>query len=412
MRNRAPRLAPFAAALTLAAATLLASPLLAAPNDKPVNWNDGIPEPFHTESASNRPQVIDRPDGAQLELPQGFEVEEFAADPQWIRPRFMLRLANDHILMTDSGDSGEATGAVYHLGPDGKTIGKVIGDLFRPFGMVYHDGTLWVAEATSLKTYPFDASTGKTTGPGKEIYSMADFGRGHWTRSLLFNKDHSKLFLSIGSGSNVDAEEPKERAALLRMNPDGSNVEIYAEGLRNVIGLRHHPKSGEIWAAIQERDGLGDNLVSDYLVEVKEGGFYGWPYAYTGPYEDPRREGEAPEKVKNTLYPDVLLGAHVAVLDMIFYTGDQFPAKYKDSLILAFHGSWNRADRTGYKIAFVPFKDGRPTGGPEDLLTGFMLSPDDRRVWGRPVGLLQMPDGSVIFTDDGGNKIWRISYGE
>lgn len=197
----------------------------------------------------------------------------------------------------------------------------------------------------------------------------------------------------------------------MRMNPDGSSREIVAEGLGDTIGLRFNPTNGKLWGAVQERDGLGDKLISDCLTEIEEGGFYGWPYAYTGPNEDPRRTGEKPELVKKTLYPDVLLGAHVAVLGMQFYTGDRFPKKYRDGLFLAFHGSWDRADRIGYKVAFIPFKDGRPQSGPQDFLTGWMLNPDDRRVWGRPVCVMQMQDGSLLVTDDGGRKIWRISHG-
>ena len=161
---------------------------------------------------------------------------------------------------------------------------------------------------------------------------------------------------------------------------------------------------------MQERDGLGDDLVSDYLVKIKEGGFYGWPIAYTGPHKEPRHENVDMAKVNSTLYPNVLLGAHVAVLDIQFYTGDQFPAKYHGGLFLAFHGSWNRAKRTGYSVTFIPFKDGMPLSGPEDFLTGWMLDPSKREVWGRPVGLLQMPDGSLLVSDDGGGKLWRISY--
>ena len=405
MRKQAFRLVLVTAALTLAAAAALAQS-----NKKPVNWDQGIPEPFHSPSASNRPQVVERPDGANLAIPQGFQVEEFAMDSNWIRPRYMMLLPNGQILMTDSGDRNEQNGAVYQISPKGEVVGKLLEGLDRPFGLELEGEWLYVAETTSLKRYPFDAKTVKTTGPGKELYSMAEFGKGHWTRSLRFSKDRSKLYLTIGSGSNVDTGEAKERAALLRMDLDGSNVEIVAEGLRNIIGLRHSPESGKLWAAVQERDGLGDDLVADYLAEIKEGGFYGWPYAYTGPNEEPRHKGVAPDMVSKTLYPDVLLGAHVAVLDMIFYTGDQFPEKYRNGLLLAFHGSWNRAKRVGYKVAFIPFKDGRPQTGPQDLLTGWMLDPDDRRVWGRPVGLLQMPDGSVLVTDDGGGKIWRLSY--
>ncbi len=384
--------------------------LWAQDGKKPVNWGSGIPEPFATPSASNRPQVIARPDGANLGLPQGFTVEDFSTYDGFIRPRYMHLLPNGHILLSDSGERNDANGAVYHLGPDGKVMGKVLEGLDRPFGIEVHDGWLYVAETTSLKRYKFDADAVNTTSAGEELYSMADFGQGHWTRSLRFNEDYSKLYFTIGSGSNVDAGEHKDRAALHRMNPDGSGHEIVAEGLRNIIGLRFNPASGKIWTAVQERDGLGDDLVSDFLAEIQPGGFYGWPYAYTGPNEDPRRKGEKPELVNKTLYPDVLLGAHVAVLDMVFYEGGSFPAKYKDGLFLAFHGSWNRADRTGYKIAFIPFKDGRPTSGPQDFMTGWMLDPDDRRVWGRPVGLLILEDGSLLVSDDGGNKIWKISY--
>ena len=396
------------AATLLALATLVSAP--AQDGKKPVNWN-GIPEPFATPSASNRPQVIERPNGAALSLPDGFKIEEFSTHADYNRPRYMYLLPNQHILMSDSGDRNDANGVIYHLSPDGKNVSKLIEGLDRPFGIQLHEKWLYVAETTSLKRYPFDAKAVKVSGKGEEIHSMAEFGNGHWTRSILFNKDHSKLYLTIGSGSNVDAGEPKERAALHRMNPDGSGAEIVAEGLRNIIGLRFNPTSGKIWGSIQERDGLGDDLVSDYLTEIEDGGFYGWPYAYTGPNEDPRRKGEAPELVKKTKYPDVLLGAHVAVLDIQFYTAKQFPAKYRDGLFLAFHGSWNRADRTGYKIAFIPFKDGRPTSGPQDFLTGWMLGPDERQVWGRPVGLLILEDGSLLVTDDGGQKIWRISYG-
>ncbi len=381
-------------------------------NPKPINWNGGVPDPYHSPSARNRPQVVERPDGAALALPEGFHVDEFATHPDWIRPRYMLRLPNDHIVMSDSGDRNESNGAVYHLSPDGKQISKIIEGIDRPFGLQLHQKWLYVANATALARYPFDAKAVKVTGGREEIHDMSEFGNGHWTRSILFTEDHSKLYLTVGSGSNVDIGEAPERATLLRMNPDGSDVEIVAEGLRNTIGLRRSPETGELWGSVQERDGLGDDLVSDYLVQIKEGGFYGWPYAYSGPNEEPRHKGVAADKVAKTLYPDVLLGAHVAVLDMIFYTGDQFPEKYKNGLLLAFHGSWNRAKRVGYQVAFIPFKDGRPQSGPQDLLTGWMLDPDDRRVWGRPVGLLQMPDGSVLVTDDGGVKIWRISYGK
>ena len=254
--------------------------------------------------------------------------------------------------------------------------------------MAFHEDWLYVAETTSVKRYKYDKKAMTVATPGEEIVPLQDYGRGHWTRSILFDHDHQKLYVTVGSASNIDLNEPPARAALHRYNPDGSGHEVVATGLRNTIGLRWRPGSEDLWAAVQERDGLGDDLVSDYLVKIKEGGFYGWPYAYSGPHEEPRHKDVAPDMVKKTLYPDVLLGAHVAVLDILFYTGEQFPDKYKGGLFLAFHGSWNRSKRVGYKIAYIPFEDGKPTSGPQDFLTGWRLSPDDRRVWGRPVGLL------------------------
>jgi glucose/arabinose dehydrogenase len=373
--------------------------------DRPVNWKE-LPAPFHSESANNRPQVVSRPEGAKLELPAGFAIEEYLAG--FAVPRFMLLGPNNEILLSDSGRRGEANGAVYVLHNKNKT--KIIESLERPYGLALHQDSLYVAEPTSVKRFKYDSKAMKVSGPGTEIISFKGFDQGHWTRSLLFNRDHSKLYVTVGSGSNIDLGEDPMRAALHRYNPDGSGHETVATGLRNVIGLRWNPGTEDIWGAVQERDGLGDDLVSDYLVKIKQGGFYGWPIAYTGPHKEPRHENVDMAKVKSTLYPDVLLGAHVAVLDILFYTGNQFPAKYRGGMFLAFHGSWNRAERTGYSITYIPFKDGKPQSGPQNFLTGWMLDPGKREVWGRPVGLLQMPDGSLLVTDDGGGKIWRISY--
>jgi glucose/arabinose dehydrogenase len=218
------------------------------------------------------------------------------------------------------------------------------------------------------------------------------------------------MYLTVGSASNVDANEDAMRAAIHRFNPDGTVPEIVASGVRNVIGLNWYPGTETLWAAVQERDGLGDDLVSDYFTAIHFGGFYGWPYAYLGPHEDPRRKGERPDLVAKTIVPDVWLGSHVAVLDALFYTGNQFPKEYKGGAFLAFHGSWNRSKRVGFSVNFIPFKDGMAVENPRDFLTGFLLDPGKREVWGRPVGLLQLWDGSLLVSDDGGNKIWRISY--
>jgi glucose/arabinose dehydrogenase len=249
-----------------------------------------------------------------------------------------------------------------------------------------------------------------TAGAGEEVVPLRDFAGGHWTRCVLFDRKGEKMYLTIGSRSNVDAGEAPQRAAINRYNPDGSGHEIYASGTRNAVSLRWYPGSDTLWATVQERDGLGDDLVPDYFTSIKQGGFYGWPYAYIGPNEDPRRKGEKPDLVAKTSVPDVVLGAHVAVLDAWFYTGKMFPSQYRNGAFLAMHGSWNRSKRVGYSVVYVPFKDGKPAGPPQDFLTGWMLDPDKREVWGRPVGLLELPDGSLLVSDDGGKKIWRITY--
>jgi glucose/arabinose dehydrogenase len=220
------------------------------------------------------------------------------------------------------------------------------------------------------------------------------------------------MYVSVGSGSNVDAGEDPRRAAINSYNPDGTGHSIYASGMRNPVDIHWYPGSDVMWAAVQERDALGDDLVPDYFTHVTPGGFYGWPYAYIGPHEDPRRKGEHQELVAKTIVPDVLLGSHVAVLSFDFYQGSQFPARYKGGAFLTFHGSWNRSSRVGQSIAFIPFRDGKPSGPREDFLTGWMIAPESKKVWGRPVGICEMADGSMLISDDGGKKVWRVSYSQ
>jgi len=372
-----------------------------------------LPPPYQTPSADNRPTVISQPNGARVQVPSGFTVD-VAADG-FDTPRFMLLGPGNEILMSDSGRSRDRGGSVYVLrdkNGDGKIDErtKIIDGLDRPYGLALWKDYLYVAETTSLKRYKYDAASMKVTSPGEEVVSLKGFDKGHWTRTVLFDRKGEKMLLTVGSGSNVDAGEDPMRAAVHRYNPDGSGHETFVSGVRNTIGLRWYPGTDTLWGAVQERDLLGDDLVPDYFTAFKPGAFYGWPYAYIGPNEDPRRKGEAPQLVQKTIVPDVLLGSHVAVLDAVFYTGKMFPKEYDGGAFFARHGSWNRSKRVGYDVAFVPFKNGRPAGELRPFLTGFMLSPEKKEVWGRPVGLLQLPDGSVLVTDDGGKKIWRIAY--
>jgi glucose/arabinose dehydrogenase len=358
-----------------------------------------LPPPFATPSSTNRPRVVPKPADGQLHVPDGFTVEPYAEGFE--QPRYMILGPSNEILLSDS-----KAGVVYILKPERK---KLIEKLDRPYGLAFWKDYLYVAETTSLKRYKYDAKQ-MTAGPGAEVVSMKDFGKGHWTRAVLFDKDGSKMYLGVGSSSNVDAGDPEMRAAINRFNPDGSGHEIFASGTRNPTALHWYPGTNTLWASVQERDLLGDDLVPDYFTHIEQGGFYGWPYAYIGPHEDPRRKGEKPDLVKKTIVPDLVLGAHVAVIDFEFYTGKQFPQHYQGGAFLTFHGSWNRSKRVGQSIAFIPFQNGKPSGPIEQFMYGWMLGPDKQEVWGRPVGLLQMTDGSLLVSEDGNNKIYRISY--
>ena len=373
--------------------------VVAQANDLPVNWQE-LPEPYATPSANNPPDIIARPTGAKLSVPAGFHVEEYLSG--FAAPRFMLPGPGNEILLSDMG-----AGIVYVI--HDKQAMPLITKLNRPYGLALYKDWLYVAEAGSVKRYTYAAGT-RRAGQGTEIISLLRYSGGHSTRSLLFDETHDKLYITVGSDSNVNAGEAPIRAAISRYNPDGSRFELFATGIRNPVGLRWYPGTNDLWITANERDGLGDDLVPDYLTHVTPGGFYGWPYAYTGPHEDPHLKGRAPALVKKTLYPDVLLGSHVGSLDLLFYTGKQFPEKYRGGAFIALHGSWNRSKRVGYKLVFIPFKDGKPQTGPEDFLTGWMLGEDKKEVWGRPVGLLQLPDGSLLVSDDGAGKLWRVSY--
>jgi glucose/arabinose dehydrogenase len=397
--------------LSILVLAALATPVFAFQTQAPA---PPLPPPFHTPAVQNGPDVVPQPEGAQLTVPTGFKTEVVADG--FLKPRFMLLGPSKEVLLSDSAAEGK--GSVYVLRDadgDGKLElkTKIIEGLSKPYGLALWKDYLYVGEPDSLKRYKYDAKTMKATVPGEEVVSLKGFEKGHWTRTVLFDAKGEKMYLTVGSASNVDAGEDPRRAAINRYNPDGSGHEIFASGLRNVIALRFEPSTGSLWAGIQERDGLGDDLVPDYFTSVKQGAFYGWPYAYIGPHEDPRRKDEKPDLVKATVVPDVLLGAHVAVLDAVFYKGKSFPKEYQGGAFLAQHGSWNRSQRVGYNLAFLPFKNGKPAAAkPASFLSGFMTDPTKKEVWGRPVGLLELADGSLLMTDDGGNKIWRISYGK
>ena len=262
--------------------------------------------------------------------------------------------------------------------------------------------------------YPYKNGDLKLQGKGRKIVDLPAGGyNNHWTRNIITNKDQSKIYISVGSASNVGEyglEKEVRRAAILEVNLDGSGEIVYGSGLRNPVGMDWNPVDGSLWTAVNERDNLGDGLVPDYVTHVQKSAFYGWPYSYFGKIEDPRLKGMRPDLVAKAIVPDVAVGNHTASLGLAFYVGSQFPEKYKKGIFVAQHGSWNKSSFSGYKVVFIPFKDGKPTGPPEDFMTGFIADQEKAKVYGRPSAVTNLPDGSLLVNDDSGNVLWRISY--
>jgi glucose/arabinose dehydrogenase len=364
--------------------------------------------PSPTTGTANPPQVVDRPAGAELHLPPGFKIDQFADEGQFKTLRYIIEGPNGEVFAADvtantivslSDTNGDGKADERHVFADG---------LNRPFGMAIGDGYFYVGNTDSVVRWKYTAGLKHVEGAPEKIAALPG-GGGHSTRTLMFNADATKLYVSIGSASNVDAEGPP-RASILEMNPDGSGLRVFASGIRNGVGLAIQPGTNLLWTAVNERDMLGDDLVSDYVTHVQDGGFYGWPYSYLGQHEDPRRKGERPDLVAKAIVPDVLLQSHSAPLGIAFYTGSAFPADYKGDAFVALHGSWNRKLRTGYKVIRVTFKDGKPTGDYEDFITGWSLGEGQSQVWGRPVSIAVHRDGSLLVSDDAHNLIWRVTY--
>lgn len=295
--------------------------------------------------------------------------------------------------------------------PDTKSV--FLSGLNQPYGMVILGDWFYVANTDGLWRYPYKIGQTKINGSGTKILSLPAGGyNNHWTRNLRANADGSKIYVSVGSGTNTaekGLENEVRRADVLEINPDGTGERVYASGLRNPAGIDIQPGTTALWAAVNERDNLGDNIVPDYLTSVKPGGFYGWPWAYFGAHEDPTHKNERPDMVKKAIVPDVALGSHTASLGLAFYDADKFPARFKGGAFIGQHGSWNSSTLVGYKVVFVPFVNGKPTGKLEDFLTGFIADAAKKEVHGRPVGVAVAKDGSLLVADDSGNRIWRVS---
>src|SRR4030095_7301202 len=320
-----------------------------------------LPAPEVLTGPRNQSKVIPRPEGAELTLPAGFQISVYAeADLQ--QPRGLLQAPNGDVFVSESQPNRITV--LRDSNNDGKVDERFVfaTGLSRPYGMAFWRDYLYVGNQNELVGFKYKPGQTKAEGEPEKLVDLPG-GPGHWTRNVIFNAAGTKMYVAVGSASNVSAGEPPIRAAISEFNPDGTGHRIYASGTRNPVGLAWNPTTKQLWAAVEERDLIGDDLVPEYVTSIKEGGFYGWPYSYLGQHEDPRRKGEAPELVKKAVVPDVLIQAHSAVLDMTFYEGKMFPAEYQGDAFVALHGSWNRTSRTGYKIIRIKFKDGKPVGG-------------------------------------------------
>jgi glucose/arabinose dehydrogenase len=374
-----------------------------------------LPKPFATQGVSNFPRLVPRPADALPKTLPGFKVGLFAGGLNG--PRLITTAPNGDLFVAESEPG---TILVFRgITADGKpqTQETFATGLNRPFGIAFYPlGSnpqyVYIGNTDSVVRFAYRNGDLKASGAPQTIVPTLPSGGGHWTRNLAFSLDGKQMFISVGSASNVADTDTspveRNRANILVANPDGSNLHVFASGIRNPVGLAVDPKTGQLWTSVNERDMLGDNLPPDYITHVQEGGFYGWPWYYTGGNPDPRMNGKHPELKDKTIVPDVLLEPHNASLQLTFYEGKQFPAQYVGAIFAAEHGSWNRSVRTGYEVILVPVHDGKATGQYEDFLTGFVTP--EGNVWGRPVGVAVAQDGSLMVTDDGSNSIWRVSY--
>ena len=364
-----------------------------------------LPAPFATNSAGNGPDKVKPPAGFLPTVPPGFRLTVFAAN--FKRPRWLTVAPNGDIFLADTG-----AGEIVVLRDPQRTGGAQEREVFadgmkRPFGIAFREDYVYVGNMNEVVRFRYDPKTSKRLGEKEHLLDLPSGG--HDTRSLAFSADGKHLFIGVGSASNIDTGEDPLRAAVTICDPDGKNARLYATGLRNPVGLALEPVTGEIWTTVNERDELGDSLPPDYFTSLKDGGFYGWPYSYIGNNVDPRVKPQQPDLVARAIIPDVLLGAHVAPLQFAFYTGKQFPESYRGGAFVAEHGSWNRATRSGYQIAFVAFKNGKPSADPVPFMTGLVPDPTGTDVSGRPVGVTVAPDGSLLVSDDGAGVVYRIS---
>lgn len=379
-----------------------------------------LPAPFATLSADSPSRVVGRPVNAWPQGPPGFKVTLYASGLD--NPRLIRTAPNGDLFLAES-QSGKIR-VFRGVAANGHAAESYVfaTGLRLPFGISFYPNGpdpkwVYVGNTDSVVRFPYQNGDTQARGQAQLLAELPGGagilrGRGHWTRDVVFSRDGKRMFVSVGSYSNVDdpdthARETR-RAAILEFTPEGHFVKVYASGVRNAVGLAINPDTGQLWASVNERDELGDDLPPDYITHIQEDGFYGWPWYYMGGIQDPRHPGKHPELKDKVIVPDVLLQPHYASLEMTFYDGSQFPSEYHGYAFASEHGSWNRRKRTGYQVICVPMHNGKADGSWEDFLTGFVTP--DGKVWGRPVGVAVAKDGSLFVSDDGSNSIWLVRY--
>jgi glucose/arabinose dehydrogenase len=360
-------------------------------------------------STENQPVVVSLPPNFKPQVPPGFQVSVLASGFE--QPRWMAVAPNGDLFIADSG-AGSVEVLHSPIAPNSSAAREIFADhLNLPFGIAFLGNYVYVAGTNQICRFLFDPKTSKRLGNAEPILDLPGYGYNqHWTRSLAFSPDGKHMFVSVGSKSNVGVESDPRRAAILVADPDGKNTRIFASGLRNAVGIAFDKETNQLWASVNERDGLGEDIPSDFFTHIVDGGFYGWPYAYLSPGGVDDRVSSRPDLAAKTIPPDVLLGAHVAPLQFAFYEAQQFPQSYWHGAFIAEHGSWNRRIRSGYQVVFVPFRNGSPSGPPVPFFYGFVPDPAGKEVYGRMVGVAVAADGSLLISDDGQKLIWSVSF--
>lgn len=379
-----------------------------------------LPKPFATKSVDNGADIVARPAGAWPQAPPGFKVELYASGLD--NPRLIRTAPNGDCFLAESSSGQIKVFRGVEQNGRVQQVNIFASGLRQPFGIAFYPPGpdpqwVYVGNTDSVVRFPYRNGDLKARGSAEHIADLPGGGRlrggGHWTRDIAFSADGKKMWVSVGSRSNADDTDnnPAEyhRADILEFNPDGSGERVYASGVRNAVGIAVNPKTGQLWASVNERDGLGNNVPPDYITHIQDGGFYGWPWYYIGGHQDPRLKDKHPDLRARMITPDVLIQPHSASLEMTFYEGNQFPSEYQGDIFAAEHGSWNRSVKVGYEVVRVPLHGtGRATGEYEDFVTGFVTQSGE--VWGRPVGVAVGKDGSLLISDDGSNSIWRVTY--